>query len=413
MSIKKVLFISIEVLAEMPARPNLRKQISRARLRQMPPNPTRISDLQEIPDEYTQTLGGSKFLLYDSYYDEEDEDEDCGRILIFSSSENLVQLFRCNVWFVDGTFKTAPSVFFQLFSILGAVTQVGINRKPQTIGLPFVHALLENKRQSAYTKVFNIILQEGKKLRLLNSQIPKYIMSDFELAIINAAQEIFSDELDEENVKCCLFHLCQNVFRRIQAEGLQELYNSADRRFKKASHALCALAFVPTGEVVQHFTDIRDYLPEELDPVTDYFEATYIRRMKAKRGRGSSSGFRWRFQFCQPTYPPSLWNQYKSVLEGAARTNNLSEGWHNRFQLVVAKHHPSLYVFFDELRKEQADTEIMLLQLQLGQRIRKGLDRRRREIEENILNVVQQYEEYKQRGDIITYLKTIGHHIKF
>ena len=34
------------------------------------------------------------------------------------------------------------------------------------------------------------------------------------------------------------------------------------------------------------------------------------------------------------------------------------------FQLVVGKNHPSLYVFFDELRKEQVDTEIMLHHLQ-------------------------------------------------
>ncbi|XP_051164850.1 uncharacterized protein LOC127283797 [Leptopilina boulardi] len=135
-----------EILAQLPDRPNLRKQISRARLRQMPSNPIRIADLEEIPEQFSQTLGGNNFLLYDSYHDDKD-DEDCGRIIIFSSSENLTQLFMCDVWFVDGTFKTAPSLFFQLFSILGAVTQIGVNRKPQTVGLPFVHALLENKRQ--------------------------------------------------------------------------------------------------------------------------------------------------------------------------------------------------------------------------------------------------------------------------
>lgn len=71
----------------------------------------------------------------------------------------------------------------------------------------------------------------------------------------------------------------QNVFRRIQAEG----------RLKKPS---CSLAFVLMDAVVEYFSDIRDYLPEDLDPVTDYFEVTSIRRMKAKRRREPSSELR-------------------------------------------------------------------------------------------------------------------------
>ena len=122
----RVLFV--EILAEVPDRLNLRKQISRTRLRNLPPNPFRLSDLQDILTQHQQTLNGSNFLLYDSL---DDDNDDIGRILIFATADNLVQLFKCNVWFVDGTFKTAPSLFFQLFPILGAVKQTGIivNRK--------------------------------------------------------------------------------------------------------------------------------------------------------------------------------------------------------------------------------------------------------------------------------------------
>ena len=126
----------------------------------------------------------------------------------------MTNLFKCDVWFVDGTFKTAPTIFFQLFSVLGAVTQVGTNRQPQIIGLPFVHALLENKRQASYAKIFNVILKEGRKLGL--TSIPK---RDFELSIINAVEEVFSCLGTE--VKCCFFHLCQNVCIHVVEEGLQ------------------------------------------------------------------------------------------------------------------------------------------------------------------------------------------------
>ena len=72
-----------------------------------------------------------------------------------------------------------------------------------------------------------------------------------------------------------------------------------------------------------------------------------------------------------------------------------------------------LYIFLNELRKEQADTEIMHRQLQLGQRIRKGIERKRRETEEQITNVVNAYHTYVQGNDVYSYLKTIGYHVKF
>lgn len=86
---------------------------------------------------------------------------------------------------------------------------------------------------------------------------------------------------------------------------------------------------------------------------------------------------------------------------------------HNRFQIVVGKNHPSLYVFLKELQKEQADTEIMMRQLQLDQRVRKGIDRKRREYEEHLAAVVKNYSKYIEDNDVLSYLRTVGYHIKF
>ena len=110
-----------------------------------------------------------------------------------------------------------------------------------------------------------------------------------------------------------------------------------------------------------------------------------------------------------PRYPVPLWNQYDSVIEGTSRTNNVIEGWHDRFQLVVGKSHLSLYAFLEELLKEQVDSEIMLRQLQMGQRIRIGLDKNRREIEERMLTIVGEYYKYAQTNDVLSYLRHIGH----
>jgi len=44
-----------------------------------------------------------------------------------------------------------------------------------------------------------------------------------------------------------------------------------------------------------------------------------------------------------PRYKPALWNYYNAARNEEHETNNISEGWRNRFRLVVGKHYPDLY----------------------------------------------------------------------
>ena len=39
---------------------------------------------------------------------------------------------------------------------------------------------------------------------------------------------------------------------------------------------LAALAFVPVHEIVESFEHLADSMPDEAQPITDYFEDTYI-----------------------------------------------------------------------------------------------------------------------------------------
>lgn len=112
---------------------------------------------------------------------------------------------------------------------------------------------------------------------------------------------------------------------------------------------LCALAFVPINDVVDVFDCLAEEVPEKFLPFAEYFKQNYVRGITA-RGRRRAVA---------PPYPPKLWNQYDAVLNRFQRTNNLSEGWHNRFQKVVGRNHPGLYAFFAELQKEQNATETM------------------------------------------------------
>lgn len=252
-------------LAELPDRQNIKKCVQRERLRDMPPNPQDIEDLREIPDKYTKTMAGDVFLQYDSFQDD-DYNLGCGRILIFCTKHNLQTLAKSQIWYVDGTFKTSPVIFYQLFVIMGSVIQVkkGVQ---ETFALPLVYALLENKEQEAYLKVFAVTktLFEKFEIRFI---LPQTIMSDFELSIINAAKAVFGDI-----VNCCLFHLCQSAFRRVQSEGLQTRYNDEnDRSIKEAMQMMCALAFVPAEKVPDYFDVLMDHIPQNFDVVADYFE---------------------------------------------------------------------------------------------------------------------------------------------
>lgn len=92
----------------------------------------------------------------------------------------------------------------------------------------FVYSLLESKEEAAYSIVFEIVLEKSTHFEISIAH-PQFMISDFELAIINTVKSHFGNI-----VKGCLFHLCQNVFRRIQAEGLQQQYNDKhDRSLKR------------------------------------------------------------------------------------------------------------------------------------------------------------------------------------
>ena len=143
------------------------------------------------------------------------------------------------------------------------------------------------------------------------------------------------------------------MYQRVQSEGLQSQYNNPDdRSLKEAVHMMPSLAFVPLANIENAYNVLYDDIPEELVPVATYFDETYL---TGRRSRGCRRDV-------PPRYPPQLWNCHDSTLQNAHRINNISEGFHNRFQVVVGKHHPSLYGCLEEFLKEQADTETLLTQ---------------------------------------------------
>ena len=65
-------------------------------------NPTSLLDLV-IPDKYSN-IESEPFLPYD-------RGQVLDRILIFSTKRNLEHMTRCDHWYADRTFNTAPQLF--------------------------------------------------------------------------------------------------------------------------------------------------------------------------------------------------------------------------------------------------------------------------------------------------------------
>ncbi|XP_050065303.1 uncharacterized protein LOC126554259 [Aphis gossypii] len=219
-------------------------------------------------------------------------------------------------------------------------------------------------------------------------------MTDFEKSIINACEEVFPNS----PISCCFFHFGQSMYRQIQFAGLQAAYNDpVDRSLKYFTHMMLALAFVPLTEVSRIFSLLKNDAPVALSPILEYFEKNYVLRVIA-RGRRRR---------IHPRYPPEIWNQYQAALTGSHKTNNVSEGWHNRFQLVIGKHHPDLYSALGEFQKEQGDVEIMISELSLGRKVRAQPKRKWRDFQMRIMAITADFNTYQE----LDFLKAIAHNI--
>lgn len=283
----------------------------------------------EIPPQYQHTSAGEQFLQHDSGADDVD------RIMMFATARTLDILSNAEHIYMDGTFKIVPELFFQLYTIhaLG----------PGGFFVPCLYALLPNKSREMYNRLFN----QMKTLR--PNMMPRTIMIDFERATLQAVTDAFPTA----TVNGCFYHLRQNILRKIQSEGLQVQYQT-NRDVELQARMIAAIAFVPLANVENAFESLQDTALNELEPIFNYFEDTYIGRPRRRNGR------------CNPMFPHSMWNMHGRVEEDLPRTNNHVEGWHRKMNTAMGACNPTIWKFLDVLIKEQGLTDIKLNQAQGG-----------------------------------------------
>lgn len=140
---------------------------------------------------------------------------------------------------------------------------------------------------------------------------------------------------------------------------------------------------------------------DKLRPILLYFDETYV---SGKPARG-------RRRQILPRYPIELWNQHEAALRGSSRTNNVSEGWHNRFAILVGKHHPDLYSLLTEVQKEQADTECAIAELSLGRSVKAAPKKKWYLLQSRLQAITASYEDYKRENKLLDFLRAISYNI--
>jgi len=71
--------------------------------------------------------------------------------------------------------------------------------------------------------------------------------------------------------------------------------------------------------------------------------------------------------------------------------NNVSEGWHNQFQVVVGKNHPDLYSAIGEFQKEQGYMEICLTELAMGKKVKAAPSKKWTELQTRLESIATEY----------------------
>lgn len=230
------------------------------------------------------------------------------KMLVFSSrfSKRNMKMYadQEKVFFGDGTFKSAPRPFYQLFTI-----HVDIDSTEETTNIfPVLYALLPNKRETTYFALFTII-RDVLKVHI------KHFKCDYELGLINAFRTVYPNA----KVTGCFYHYNKSVWKKANDIGLTK---SQEGRY--ITKITANLPLLPASYIQDGWAAIVECSTQspEMNAFASYFCRQWLKN-------------------------PLL----ISCAKQKHRTNNKLEAWHRRLN-VRMQHNPTLLQFLFYLKKE-------------------------------------------------------------
>ncbi len=193
-----------------------------------------------------------------------------------------------------------------------------------------MYALLQNKSRAVYCELFDAIIDKCHELGY-DLQV-QTVVTDFEEAVLRAVSSSFGRGVQN---KGCFYHLTQNTWRKVQQLGLTNHYKTDDN-FRLFCGMMDGLAFLPPDFVSDGMDYLKEIVPQEAEELLTYFDQTYVSgtfRQQPQNDQHPQQGQIQNLRIHQvpPLYPPTVWNTHEATLTGNARTNNICEGWNNKF----------------------------------------------------------------------------------
>lgn len=373
---------SQEVHPYLPSCDALRQTVRRIRHIDFPTEPTSLENLI-VPERMKQTLDGTNFLVRDTTIDD-------NRILLFTTHTNVHHLAQSPFWIMDGTFKTVPTIFKQLYTIHGCV---GGHENSRV--MPLVYALMSSKSEECYKTLFQDLIDFSDEHNI-NLQ-PQFVLTDFEKAAINAIHIEFPDVQN----KGCHFHLSQNIYRKVQTSGFTTLYG-ADENFSLFIRHIPALAFLPPDDIPAAFEELRTNMPAEANGIMEWFQDYYIYG-RVRRTLRNGSVVRH-----APLFSPLIWSVTDNIEYAFPRTQNSVEAWHRRWETLVGNAHIGVFKIINEIQKEQNQVQLNIESILRG--APRPLQRKKdREHESRIQRI------YNDRNNrtLMEFLRGIAHNLSF
>ena len=371
-----------DVRAALPTEHVCKEVMQAVRRSDLPLDPKQLSDL-EIPETWSSTSSGQPFLIYDN-------GADAGsRVIIFASPDQLRELARADMWFMDGNFAMSPRLFSQLYVIRVPIGQAYVST---------VYALLQHKNQQCYQELLQALLDKCNEVLLFPD--PHTIVVDFETAVINSIHTVLGSNV---RVQGCYYHFTQATWRKVQELGLVALYNS-DGDFKKFVRMMDAVPLLPLDKVHEGLSHLRDICPQEAERLLDYFDSTYV---SGTFRRVTTNDLRVALRRQPPRYPKEVWNVHNATIQNCPRTNNICEGWNSKFYHLVNGNHPTIWRLISALKKEEASVATVIAQDAVGVHPKKRVKRVYVDLQRKLKNLCQDV--VSNRKTIPEFLSAAGH----
>lgn len=248
------------------------------------------------------------------------EDGENDKLLVFATKTALKGIKNSKVFYGDGTFKIAPRPFCQCYTIHAEFNHTS---KSTSAIIPVIYALLPDKSQSTYLRLFKILKNK------LNINIGFY-KSDYELAAMNAVQEVYP--LVKKTG--CFFHFKKAVWRKSKELGICN--TEKGRRFTRLLVNLPLLPKVCIPEawltLIQKFNKV-----DKICQFQKYFENYWLGTVTID-------------VFC--------------CENETRRTTNHLEGWHSKMNRKILRYSKLLHVIY-KLKKEAVTNNLKIKDAQV------------------------------------------------